>query len=199
MTTPHDLSSQQPSRAARILVWPTIVACAVPVFLTLLCATPAWLIILWLFWMPGALVPIVWATSAVWASVLTFRALRQRLFLRGLSALVLPLTVTVCLVNFHAFTDLLIEGGDRLHFFVMRDRYAAEIASQPPTDHPRLMSWNWGGFVQSKGVVYDESDEIAAPHQSQAWRSRAEKTDLACDFMGYTPLGGHFYLVGFGC
>jgi hypothetical protein len=57
----------------------------------------------------------------------------------------------------------------------------------------------------SKGVVYDETDEIALPpgHQSAAWKSRMRKTDLTCGGDGpigrVEPVGGHHYVTSFGC
>lgn len=45
------------------------------------------------------------------------------------------------------------------------------------------------------GLVYDESDEIASEHPSEAWKRRvgAERVEGS----GYRPLYGHFYLVDF--
>jgi len=48
-------------------------------------------------------------------------------------------------------------------------------------------------------VVYDESDEIALPEQSSAWRKRVANTEVGmCGAWG-SSLGNHFYLVMTGC
>ena len=187
------------SRGPGILIWPAIVACAVPAALIVLSATPVWLESLWLVWFPMPVGPILWAGSAVAALIIAVRAFRERSWRRALSALVLPLVVTGSLLNFFAFFALCREAGDRLHFLLARNSYRADIMRLPPAQGPRLVTWNWGGFVVSKGVVYDESDEIALPRQSPEWRSRAQGTELECGITGGMPLGGHFYLVGFAC
>jgi hypothetical protein len=52
----------------------------------------------------------------------------------------------------------------------------------------------------SRGLVYDETDEIAKPagEQSEEWKERVRGTEGQC-IQGYTPIGGHFYLVALDC
>lgn len=53
----------------------------------------------------------------------------------------------------------------------------------------------------SRGVVYDESDEIALPlgRQSAAWLDKARKTELGCGHWNENRLWSHYYLVSFPC
>jgi hypothetical protein len=52
--------------------------------------------------------------------------------------------------------------GDLLHFVVARPYYEHVIA-ELPHDGRRLAVFNWGGMVwASRGLVYDESDEVLA-------------------------------------
>src|SRR5205823_6932000 len=57
----------------------------------------------------------------------------------------------------------------------------------------------WGGFGVGHGVVYDESDEIALPEQSAAWKMRVASTEVGMFGAAMAPLGDHFYLVRRGC
>jgi len=112
--------------------------------------------------------------------------------------MILPVTALVAGQNVERVWRAGQDAGAHVHFFVMRPIYLREISNLSGNE-PRLMVYNWGGaFLRSSGVVYDQSDEIAAEHPSDAWKKRADKTDLACPF-GSTPIGHHFYFVSFDC
>jgi hypothetical protein len=51
----------------------------------------------------------------------------------------------------------------------------------------------FGGL--SFGVAYDETDEILLPpgHQSEAWKARAQGTELGCDRWCAERIRGHYY------
>jgi hypothetical protein len=53
----------------------------------------------------------------------------------------------------------------------------------------------------SRGIVYDESDEVELPpgQQSAVWKARADLGDLSCGKWDARRLSSHFYLVGFAC
>jgi hypothetical protein len=94
---------------------------------------------------------------------------------------------------------------DYLHFRSMRPSYDARVALLYRDGH-RFDEFNWGGMLfASKGVVYDESDEVALPygHQSTDWKKRMKSTDLTCGGDGpvgeVIPLGNHYYIATFGC
>jgi hypothetical protein len=110
----------------------------------------------------------------------------------------LPLATLVAIVNFGVLWRFAAETGERIHFQLMRSSYRDE-AEKLSSSGPRFAIWRWGGFMVGHAVVYDESDEIALPEQSPAWKKRVADTDVGmCGAWG-SPLGDHFYLVRTGC
>jgi len=98
-----------------------------------------------------------------------------------------------------------IYAGDVAHFFVAKPSYDKVIAMLP-NDGSRFDEFNWGGLLfASKGVVYDETDQIAMPkdRRSAAWLARVGRGDLMCggsDLVApVQPLWSHYYVAGFGC
>ena len=94
---------------------------------------------------------------------------------------------------------------DTAHFNMLRASYDREIALLPHTGH-RAAEFNWGGMLYaSRGVVYDETDEIMKPDgaRSKAWLARWQNTDLMCGQNATVsharPMGDHYYVTGFGC
>lgn len=150
------------------------------------------------------LVLMLWLTSAVACFIMAFVVIEKKAWRRRLSTLILPLSAlvifsvgTLAAPSFDLFSPAARALADRVHFIIMRPTYITEI-SRLPSD-VRLIVYNWGGqFLHSRGIVYDESDEIASTVKSEAWKKRAARTDLACPF-GYTSLGDHFYFVSFDC
>jgi hypothetical protein len=143
---------------------------------------------------------IVWAVIGVWSTKLYIRCARQRHWKHS----VLPgfLLVTSILVFFNCFPFL--RGcnylGGALRFAVTRSYYQKQVALLPSDGKPRLAIFNWGGMLwSSKGVVYDESDEIALPlgQQSAAWNTRARPTEFGCGNWAAQRLSSHFYLAAF--
>lgn len=96
-------------------------------------------------------------------------------------------------------------AADWEHFIAMRPHYDAVIARLPDTG-ARFAEFNWGGFsFGSRGIVYDETDEIGRSpgQQSKKWISRMKETDLLCGENNLTVtvrrLAGHYYATSFGC
>ena len=92
--------------------------------------------------------------------------------------------------------------ADLLHFAARYPHYRAAIEALPDNSEPRLLVFNFGGMIwASRGVVYDESGEIEKPaaQQSEAWKRRADRTELGCGSYLYTPLIRRFYLADFPC
>src|ERR1700729_3332459 len=92
--------------------------------------------------------------------------------------------------------------GGALRFAMTRSNYDHQVALLPADDKPRVAVFDWGGMIwSSRGVVYDESDEIALPlgQQSAAWRDRAGETELRCRHWHEDRLWSHYYLVNFLC
>jgi hypothetical protein len=92
--------------------------------------------------------------------------------------------------------------GGALRFAMTRSNYDHQVALLPADDKPRVAVFDWGGMIwSSRGVMYDESDEIALPlgQQSAAWRDRAGETELGCRHWHEDSLWSHYYLVNFLC
>lgn len=92
--------------------------------------------------------------------------------------------------------------GDVLHFVVARPYYERAVARLPHDGRPRIVVFNWGGMVwASRGLVYDESDEVALPagKQSTAWLASPSLAELSCGGFRAQPLWSHYYLVSFPC
>src|SRR5437868_1201080 len=173
----------------RYVIWPIALACSFPTALVALWVGP--------FGLAFAGVPILliaWICSASLALVMTILLVKARIWRRALSWSILPLVTLIAIANAEVVWRLAIETGERLHFQLMRNSYLEDV-SRLPSGEPRFVVWHWGGFGVGHGVVYDESDEIALPEQSAAWKKRVADTEVgACGAWG-TPLGNHFYLV----
>jgi len=184
----------------RALHWPIALAVAWPVTFFLV-----WVGLVDLFGFLGPyLVLMLWLTSAVACFIMAFAAIENKAWRRRLSVLMVPLSAfvifsvaTLAAPSFDLFSPAARALADRVHFIIVRPIYLREI-SRIPSDQ-RLIVYNWGGeFLHSRGIVYDDSDEIASTVKSEAWKKRAARTDLVCPF-GFRSLGDHFYFVNFDC
>ncbi len=190
------LSVELPAAADRIVYWPIINAVGWPLIFVLVWSGPLMLLVV------GApLVLLLWALLAV--AVLFDAAMRaQARQWRGfLSIMVFPLITLVAVLNLGFVWRSGQELGSYIHFYVVRPAYLREI-SKLPSNEPRLKLFYWRGWMlTSTEVVYDESDEITLPWdtQSESWLKRAARTDAECPVLGYTSMGGHFYIVTFDC
>jgi hypothetical protein len=178
----------------RILVWSIVLSVAWPVIFVLSWSgSDAPLI--------GApVILLLWAATALLALTLAVGFALGRSWLWCLAASPLPLTALVALLNIGWVWRAGQIAGDYVHFVVRYPSYISEI-SNLPSDQPRLIVDDWGGFSPgSHGLVYDESDEITKPmaERSEAWRKRARRTEAECVY-NYRPIGGHFYLVALDC
>lgn len=152
-----------------------------------------------LFFTLGTQLFLSLVSLATWSIVLSIRYLERRALALGLVSLALPLAVAWA--TFVAGPM----AGDVIHFAVMRPYYDREVL-RLPKNGARYEEFNWGGMLfASRGVVYDETDQIGLPRgqQSREWIARLKNTDLLCGNIEYLPdvrsLGGHYYLTGFGC
>jgi hypothetical protein len=178
-----------------IAIWPFVLACILPIMLVLVWSGPFDLAML------GApIVLVIWANAALFALVFAIFSAIERGWRRTVSMLILPLMSLAALLNFGPLWSFAMDTGKKIHFQFMRASYLAQIAKLPADQGPRLAVFNWGGFVVSHGVVYDESDEIVVPpiKQSPEWNKRIVGTELECGFSGYA-LGDHFYMVHIYC
>ena len=150
--------------------------------------------------------PYLSAFGAFWlactALVLLWGALRHRHWRRGLSAAVLPVSLMLACLNPKDAMTLAERVGDRVRLQFLKPGYFEKINSSNSERDQRLAVFLWGGFagLGERAMVYDESDEILLEEsqRSDAWKKRAEKTDLACKFMAL-PMEGHFYKVYLDC
>jgi hypothetical protein len=89
-----------------------------------------------------------------------------------------------------------------LRFSFSRSYYDEQVALLPADHKPRLVVFVWGGMIwASRGIVYDESDELAMPpgKQSAVWQEKARHSELSCGKWDARRLWSHYYLVGFPC
>jgi hypothetical protein len=144
----------------------------------------------------------VWLGIGIWSAVLADRFALRHLWLRSLQAAFLPVVLIGVAFNPLRFVLLCNYSGDVLHFALAYPYYEHRINSLPRGSQPRLAVFNWGGMIwASRGLVYDESDEVALPpgHQSTAWLANPARAELACDGYAVQPLWSHYYLAQFPC
>ena len=150
--------------------------------------------------MPSIL--IIWAVIFVRSSTLFIRRTDERNWNHGVLPGFLLVTSILVFFNFFPFLRGCNYLGGALRFAMTRSYYENHIARLPFDGTPRLAVFNWGGMIwASKGVVYDESDEIALPlgQQSADWNARARSGELGCGNWDARRLSSHFYLVAFSC
>jgi hypothetical protein len=176
-------------------------AIGLPIALVLLAASPLGTNFLYVMvGIPGLL--FLWLGVGILSAVLCVRFAVQRSWWRCLQAAILPIVIVGVAFNLLRFIQLCNYSGDVLHFVLARPYYEHKIASLPRTDQPRLVVFNWGGMIwASRGLVYDESDEVALPpgHQSAARLANPARAELACDGYVVQPLWSHYYLAQFPC
>jgi hypothetical protein len=178
-----------------------LLAVGVPLLLVLLAASPLGADFLYV--MAGIpLLLLVWAAAALWALVLSIRFAMRKRWAFSCTSAVLPIAVSIAILNMFSFVRYCNYLGDVLHFIVARPYYEHVIAELPRNAGPRLAVFNWGGMVwASHGLVYDESDEVALPpgKQSAAWLANPGLGELSCKGFGVQPLWSHYYLASFPC
>jgi hypothetical protein len=177
----------------RVLYWPMAISVFWPAGLVLVSYGPSDLEV---FGAP--LLVLLWGISAFYFLVLAIACAIERAWRLLLSVLVLPLTTLIAFLNLGLVWRTASWAGLELHLSIMRPFYLHEL-SNIPTGEPRLMFFKWwGGITHTDGLVYDEGDEIASGHRSQAWQKKAAQAGFPCDAL-YAPLGNHFYYITMRC
>ncbi len=145
---------------------------------------------------------LAWFCVFVWSIITMVRLLRLK---RWAPAMLSPPIPVCTFISAYWALPYVQFPQDYNHFRAMRRVYDADV-SRLPRDGHRFAEFNWGGITfSSKGVVYDETDEVGLPygHQSADWKRRMGSTDLTCGGDGpvgeVLPLGQHYYVVAFGC
>lgn len=138
-------------------------------------------------WPALVIVTVLWATVPILATILTIR--RFRTGDPGGALRLLPLPIAAIALWFFG-ADIAILW----RFHVERPAMMETIAARrPPGGEAFLTYFKWHGIAdQERGVLFDESDEIAKPvtQRSAKWK----QTAVRC-FTPGNPLGGHFYFV----
>lgn len=185
-------------------LWPLWIAIAFPLYLILVNTIPFGflLAILGLLFLSP-----LWAGAGIWALVLSLRHIWRHQWSRATRTAILPIVVLIAGFNFWGFVHLTNDCADVLHFAVRRATYMRKIEQMPSNGEPRLVVVNFGGMIwASRGVVYDESDEIMLDPSKQSfrWKTQAEQSELACGYFA-RPIPGpaffsrHWYLASFPC
>jgi hypothetical protein len=194
---PH--TALQPTSAdSSLMLWPAIVAAAVPIGLLLASAAPYSLLIFMLLWSLLPVWLVGWIIAALVALWIGIRSAMRQAWRRAFSALILPVVVATVLCNFPQFLIGTVKAGDSLHLELVRDRYLLEVGVSRVDGKPLIMSWDWPNMT-ARGVVYDETDQIISSQPSAPWKEQAAKTKLQCGHYRPRAMGGHFYVVEFNC
>jgi hypothetical protein len=195
-------NAQSAKRPDSFVRWPLIVVLVVSALWAVVVGFFPLLLfmLIFVFWLPAVLL----LGAGMAATLVAVAAARHKAWRRAVSAAVLPVAMVAIALNFTGFSQLCREVGDHVHFYLERSEYLAEVRATRNLGQPVLKVWNWGGMIwSSKGVVYDESDEIALPpeQQSAAWKNRVGRSggELVCRDYGFEPMGSHFYLAYFPC
>jgi hypothetical protein len=152
-----------------------------------------------LYAMPGLFV--VWAVIGIWSGRLFIRARRDSSKWSRFHGVLMVASILV-MFNFFPFVRSCNYLGGLLRFAVTHSYYEQQVALLPADDKPRVAVFTWGGMLwASKGVVYDESDEVALPpgQQSAEWKANPHIGELRCGNWNAHRLWSHYYLVAFPC
>ncbi len=172
----------------RALVWPTALTFVWAVALVLICSGP-----FDLAFFGGPILLGIATLSAVPALALAVGFAIERGWPQLLSALVLPVAILITWLNLHAVWESAILAGGYAHLNAMRPFYLYRISKFPAASRPNVTFFDWDGLTSA---VFDETDEVASSHPSEAWKERA---GLPCDVTQVNSAGGHFYVVRLGC
>lgn len=184
----------------RILYWPVAVAIVCPLLFVLL------LQLYQLFWLPviseylfsiiGLGLAAIWIGSFGVAGKLMIQWAAARQWRTVLSTLILPLTFLLVLSSSPFVIPLLWKETDTAaqyaHFFMAYHSYLARVAKEPATE-PRFVVWMHD--YSNRGLLYDETDEVASGHPSEAWKKKAELDGIVGSSQRH--IIGHFYFVRF--
>jgi hypothetical protein len=182
-------------------LWLVAFGLSIPLALILLAASPLGTNFIYVMLGIPALL-LVWVMIGITSLTLSIRSAMKKAWRRSLIASVLPIILPFIAVNPFEFIQSCNYIGDVLHFIVLRPYYEQVITDLPRNERPHLVVFNWGGMVwASRGLVYDETDQISLPpdRQSTNWLAQAKHSELSCEGYSAHPLWAHYYLVSFTC
>jgi hypothetical protein len=185
----------------RLLRWVAAIGFGVPLALVMFATSPLGPNFFYVLAGIPALL-ILWVIVGLIALIVSIRSAMRREWRRCVLAAILPVVLLIVAFDPVRFVRSCDYTGDVIHFIAMKSGYDRTIATLPADQHPRLAVFDWGGMsFASRGLVYDESDQVASPKGSQSadWLAEASHTELSCEGYGARPLWDHYYLVDFPC
>jgi hypothetical protein len=190
----------------RILYWPAALAVGWPLVIVLL-----WLIFemstvlqfvsrnfaiitfvpWWFLLFAGLGLASMWVGSVAIACKLMIRAALARHWRMALSTAILPLAFLLVLPNVPFLWNEIGTPGEYLAFSFGYPLYLRRLEERTGTK-PWFAVWaDWP--YDDHAVLYDETDEIAADHQSEAWKKKAKANGVIC--CKHRHVMGHWYYV----
>jgi hypothetical protein len=184
------------SRLGRdFLKWPTFLATGLFLLFVALFAIPRSRVFLLFFGMPVlAVVSLIPIALSCFVAV---TSLKERRYLKMLSALVLPIVCTIAAINYGTTIRTCATAANYVQFYVGYPFFAHAVSQLPRNAGPRLAVFTMDGFLSmSNGVAFDESDEVGRPagQQTGEWKLRATHTELSTGVFVAKRLFGHYYL-----
>jgi hypothetical protein len=190
----------------RMLYWPAALAIVWPLLLALL----------WLFFEISIVLPFIsekfstitlvsalflvfaglglaamWIGSVAVACKLMIQSALARHWRMVLSTAILPLTFLLVLLSTPLLWKESRAANEYVKFSFGYPFYLRRFEERNPTK-PLFAVWaDWPS--DDHAVLYDETDEIAADHQSEAWKKKAKANGVIC--CRHRHILGHFYYV----
>jgi hypothetical protein len=195
------MTEAQKPAPSRLLRWAAAIGLGVPIALIAFAASPLGPNFIYvLVGIPVLL--LLWVFAGLVALIVSIRAAMQKQWRRCVLAAILPIVLLIVAFDPVRFVRACDYAGDVIHFVAMRSSYDRRIAALAADQRPRLVVFDWGGMsFASRGLVYDETDQIALPRgrQSADWLAQASHTELSCEGYGVQALWDHYYLADFPC
>jgi hypothetical protein len=195
------MTEAQKPAPSRPLRWAAAIALGVPIALIAFAASPLGPNFIYVVVGIPALL-FLWVIAGLVALIASIRSAMRREWRRCVIAATLPVVLLIVAFDPVRFVRSCDYLGDVIHFIAMRSYYDRTIAALPADQRPRLVVFDWGGMsFASRGLVYDETDQVALPRgrQSTDWVAKASHTELSCEGYGVQALWDHYYLADFPC
>jgi hypothetical protein len=195
------MTEAQKPAPSRLLCWAAAIGLGVPIALIAFAASP--LGPNFIYVVVG--IPVLlflWVIAGRVGLIVSIRSAMQKEWRRCVLAAILPAVLLIVAFDPVRFVRSCDYLGDVIHFIAMRSYYDRTIAALPADQRPPLVVFDWGGMsFASRGLVYDETDQVALPRgrQSTDWVAKASHTELSCEGYGVQALWDHYYLADFPC
>jgi hypothetical protein len=195
------MTKAQKPAPSRLLRWAAAIGFGVPVALITFAASPLGPNFFYVLAGIPALL-LLWVVAGLIALIVSIRSAMRKEWRRSVLAAILPVVLLIVAFDPVRFVRSCDYAGDVIHFMTMKSSYDRQIAAIPADQRPPLVVFDWGGMsFASKGIVYDETDQVALPKGSQSadWLAQAGHTELSCEGYGVRALWDHYYLASFPC